>query len=125
MLSARQIQPSHQILPSITEIVLPSFSSGSLTTVLPMLAELSKSNKDKWLTWVAPKNITKAMLEQYGFRCDNVRLIYTDNDIIRQFVDGFYFGCEADDPINAWAFKKFLWPSSTRSSCNPGERASR
>jgi hypothetical protein len=25
---------------------------------------------------------------------------------VRQFVDGFYFGCEADDPMNAWAFKR-------------------
>ena len=25
---------------------------------------------------------------------------------MRQFTDGFYFGCEADDPMNAWAFKR-------------------
>ena len=25
-------------------------------------------------------------------------------DIPRLFVDNFYFGCEADDPVNSWAF---------------------
>jgi predicted TIM-barrel fold metal-dependent hydrolase len=32
--------------------------------------------------------------------------IATEEDLVRQFVDGFYFGCEADDPMNAWAFKR-------------------
>ena len=27
-------------------------------------------------------------------------------ELVRQFVDGFYFGCEADDPMNAWAFAR-------------------
>ena len=30
----------------------------------------------------------------------------TAEDLVRQFTDGFYFGCEADDPMNAWAFKR-------------------
>ena len=30
----------------------------------------------------------------------------TAEDLVRQFVDGFYYGCEADDPVNAWAFKR-------------------
>ena len=30
----------------------------------------------------------------------------TEGDLIAQFVGGFYFGCEADDPINAWAFRR-------------------
>jgi predicted TIM-barrel fold metal-dependent hydrolase len=31
-------------------------------------------------------------------------------DIKRLFVDPFYFGCEADDPINAWAFNTKVNP---------------
>ncbi len=27
------------------------------------------------------------------------------SDLVRQFTTSFYFGCEADDPMNAWAFK--------------------
>jgi predicted TIM-barrel fold metal-dependent hydrolase len=30
----------------------------------------------------------------------------TADDVVNQFVNGFYFGCEADDPMNAWAFKR-------------------
>lgn len=28
------------------------------------------------------------------------------SDLVRQFAGSFYFGCEADDPMNAWAFKR-------------------
>ncbi len=34
----------------------------------------------------------------------------TEENLVRQFVDGFYFGCEADDPMNAWAFKRDYLP---------------
>ena len=30
----------------------------------------------------------------------------SEDDIVRQFTQSFYFGCEADDPMNAWAFKR-------------------
>ena len=35
-------------------------------------------------------------------------------DIKRLFVDPFYFGCEADDPINAWAFNADVNPFGAR-----------
>lgn len=34
----------------------------------------------------------------------------TADDLVRQFVNSFYFGCEADDPMNAWAFKRANLP---------------
>ena len=33
-----------------------------------------------------------------------------ETDLARQFTENFYFGCEADDPINAWAFKPEYLP---------------
>jgi predicted TIM-barrel fold metal-dependent hydrolase len=36
------------------------------------------------------------------------------SDFIELFVDRFYFGCEADDPINAWAFRTELNPVGER-----------
>ena len=30
----------------------------------------------------------------------------TEADVVRQFTGGLYFGCGADDPINAWAFRQ-------------------
>jgi hypothetical protein len=35
-------------------------------------------------------------------------------DIRELFVDNFYFGCEADDPINAWAFNTKVNPFGAR-----------
>jgi hypothetical protein len=35
-------------------------------------------------------------------------------DIRELFVERFYFGCEADDPINAWAFKDDVNPFGAR-----------
>ena len=40
-------------------------------------------------------------LDDYS-RCE----IREVDDIRRLFVDRFYFGCEADDPANAWAFSE-------------------
>ena len=34
----------------------------------------------------------------------------TADDLVRQFTDSFYFGCEADDPMNAWAFSRANLP---------------
>jgi predicted TIM-barrel fold metal-dependent hydrolase len=35
-------------------------------------------------------------------------------DIPKLFVDNFYFGCEADDPVNAWAFNPGINPYGAR-----------
>ena len=35
-------------------------------------------------------------------------------DVARLFVDNFFFGCEADDPMNAWAFSKAHNPSGSQ-----------
>jgi predicted TIM-barrel fold metal-dependent hydrolase len=42
--------------------------------------------------------------------------IETAEDVRRLFVDSFAFGCEADDPINAWAFKTEALPFGARLS---------
>ena len=39
-------------------------------------------------------------------RCDISRA----EDIPKLFVDNFYFGCEADDPVNGWAFNSRINP---------------
>jgi hypothetical protein len=40
--------------------------------------------------------------------------IETVEQIRDLFVPSFYFGCEADDPMNAVAFQAHLWPCSAR-----------
>jgi predicted TIM-barrel fold metal-dependent hydrolase len=48
-------------------------------------------------------------LDDY-FRCK----IQTKTDIKDLFVSRFYFGCEADDPVNAWAFHRGANPMGAR-----------
>jgi hypothetical protein len=48
-------------------------------------------------------------LDDY-FRCK----ISAKSDIRDLFVPRFYFGCEADDPVNAWAFNKKANPMGAR-----------
>jgi hypothetical protein len=48
-------------------------------------------------------------LDDY-FRCR----IATKQDIRELFVPRFYFGCEADDPVNAWAFNRNANPMGAR-----------
>src|SRR5262245_29850118 len=48
-------------------------------------------------------------LDDY-FRCQ----IGAKSDIRDLFVPRFYFGCEADDPVNAWAFNKKANPMGAR-----------
>lgn len=65
----------------ITEIVMPPISHGnSDCLVLPMLAHLSQQCKNEWFTWIAPQNVTKSLLDSYGFARDKVRLIHTKGD---------------------------------------------
>src|SRR5438093_3008596 len=46
---------------------------------------------------------------------DYARCRITRKDDIRElFVPRFYFGCEADDPINAWAFNRKANPMNAR-----------
>jgi hypothetical protein len=40
--------------------------------------------------------------------------IESAEDIRNLFVRNFYFGCEADDPVNAWAFKDSVNPFGAR-----------
>jgi predicted TIM-barrel fold metal-dependent hydrolase len=48
-------------------------------------------------------------LDDY-FRCE----VSTKQDIKELFVPRFYFGCEADDPVNAWAFNRKANPMGAR-----------
>lgn len=69
----------------VTEVVLPRDiqtrgNDTQLALVLPMLAHLSRQAKDRWFSWIAPKGISKQMLNDYGFDLSKVRLIHTRDE---------------------------------------------
>ncbi|WP_086931494.1 cell division inhibitor SulA [Agarilytica rhodophyticola] len=75
MLQAHKQETAQENI-GITEVVLPGNDIESHAMVLPMIAYLSHQNQDKWLTWIAPQNISKAILKQYDFANHNIRLIH-------------------------------------------------
>lgn len=60
----------------VTELVLTSHSPEQAALLLPMLAYLSKTCHDRWITWVAPHNITRQSLESFGIDTRLIRLIH-------------------------------------------------
>jgi len=64
----------------VTELVLSHQSPDHADLLLPMLAFLSQQtdpgHQNRWITWVAPKGIDKALLQQYGVDSSKIRLIH-------------------------------------------------
>nr|WP_324259279.1 SulA-like leucine-rich domain-containing protein [Cellvibrio fontiphilus] len=63
----------------VTELVLTSDSPEQLSLLLPMIAYLSNSAKDRWITWIAPHNISKDFLESYGVNTRFIRVIHAQD----------------------------------------------
>ncbi len=63
----------------VTELVLTSDSPEQLALLLPMIAFLSNACSDRWITWIAPHNISRELLESYGVDTRYIRVIYRQN----------------------------------------------
>jgi predicted TIM-barrel fold metal-dependent hydrolase len=70
-------------------------------------AKLDQLNNGSGLIQGAPESPT--MLDEWA-ACQIGRA----EDIYDLFVSNFYFGCEADDPVNAWAFNRKVNPFGAR-----------
>ena len=66
----------YQTSSGITEVVLTSDSAEQLALLLPMIAYLSQCCTDRWITWVAPYNVDKKLLESYNINTKYIRLIH-------------------------------------------------
>lgn len=63
----------------ITELVLTRNAPEQPHLLLPMVAHLSQSHPDRWVTWVNPGVIDRHTLERYGVDTRRIRLIHTGN----------------------------------------------
>jgi cell division inhibitor SulA len=70
------IQSRPQPASGVTELVLTNDSPEQLVLLLPMIAFLSNSCSDRWITWVAPHNVDRKLLESYGVNTRFIRLIH-------------------------------------------------
>lgn len=73
-------QPVQQDQPQrsggVTELVLTSDAPEQLALLLPMIAHLSKTCCDRWITWIAPHNVTRKLLESFGVDIRFIRLVH-------------------------------------------------
>lgn len=66
------IQPAS----GVTELVLTSDSPEQVALLLPMIAFLSNTCSDRWITWIAPHNINRELLKSYGVNTRYIRVIH-------------------------------------------------
>lgn len=59
----------------VTELVLADDSLQQLGLILPMIAFLSSSLEQRWITWITPHPISRQLLESYGVNTGVVRFI--------------------------------------------------
>ncbi len=65
----------------VTELVLTSDSPEQLSLLMPMIAYLSNSTQDRWITWIAPHNISRELLDSYGVNTRNIRVIHCNDHV--------------------------------------------
>lgn len=73
---------SHQRpLGGVTELILTSDAPEQLSLLLPMIAFLSNSSQDRWITWIAPHNVSRELLEAYGVNTRYIRVIHCHDQL--------------------------------------------
>lgn len=63
----------------VTELILTNDSIDQLMLILPMIAFLSQSHKDRWISWITPQPISRKLLESYGVNTGVIRFIQCDD----------------------------------------------
>lgn len=70
-----------QPLGGVTELVLTNDAPEQLTLLMPMIAYLSNSSQDRWITWIAPHNISRELLESHGVNTRFIRVIHCHDQL--------------------------------------------
>lgn len=60
----------------ITELVLTHNAPEQTQLLLPMVAHLSRTSSDRWVTWISPGPVDRKLLEHYGVDPRAIRLIH-------------------------------------------------
>lgn len=72
-LNQTQTKPTHS---GVTELILADDSLDQLSLILPMIAFLSQSRSDRWISWICPHPISRQLLESYGVNTQRLRFIH-------------------------------------------------
>jgi cell division inhibitor SulA len=80
-------QPRPQVKTSgITELIIANTSPEQVSLLMPMIAFLSQSCEQRWVTWIAPLHLTREFLESYGVDTRYLRLIHCDDEASRLWI---------------------------------------
>lgn len=64
----------------ITELILAQGCPSAFSMIMPMIAFLSHSQPDRWITWVAPSFLSRDVLEAYGVNTQCLRMVHVNDD---------------------------------------------
>jgi len=84
----RQLQPSQTGTArcGITELIIANSSPEQAALLMPMIAFLTQSCADRWLTWIAPLHLSREFLESFGVDTRFVRLVHCKDEANRLWI---------------------------------------
>ena len=84
----RQQQTNQQVTPTsgITELIIANALPEQATLLMPMIAFISQSCADRWVTWIAPVHMTREFLESFGVDTRYLRLVHCNDEARRLWI---------------------------------------
>ena len=84
----RQTQSSEpeSLASGITELIIASASPEQVSLIMPMIAFLTKSCANRWVTWIAPQHVSREFLESFGVDTQYLRLIHCSDEQSRLWI---------------------------------------
>lgn len=70
----------------ITELVIANTSPEQAALIMPMIAFLTQSCVNRWVTWIAPQHLSREFLESFGVDTRYVRLIHCNDEASRLWI---------------------------------------
>ena len=70
----------------ITELVIANSSPEQAALIMPMIAFLTQSCVNRWVTWIAPQHLSREFLESFGVDTRYVRLIHCSDEASRLWI---------------------------------------
>lgn len=80
--SANEVSPAC----GITELIIADGSSEHFSFLMPMIAFISQSCKNRWVTWIAPAHVTREFLHSFGVNTQFLRLIHCTDEARRLWI---------------------------------------
>ncbi|MET0355254.1 MAG: hypothetical protein ABW044_00685 [Cellvibrio sp.] len=70
----------------ITELIIANASPDQVALIMPMIAFLTKSCANRWVTWIAPQHVSRDFLESFGVDTQYLRLIHCSDEQSRLWI---------------------------------------